>query len=255
MFLPVAVVLSFQPALISASIFRRTSASTSDPSGIGQFFFDQLLDHTNPSSGTFKQRYFFSDKYYVGQGSPVIISSPGEQSADGFDIELSGPTLQNAMMQIFGAAGVILEHRYWGQSSPYSNLTTRNLQYLQVSQAIDDYKYFVENVQLSWKGLNSKPSVTPWVNLGCSYPGLLVAYTQQQYSDLFAAAWASSAPDYRQYFSPIEEGMPKNCSADASAVVAFVDLTLASGSPANVSALKAQFGLEALANDDFARCA
>lgn len=74
-------------------------------------FFDQILDHTNPSSGTFKQRYFFNDQYYLGQGSPIILFNPGEQSADGFQTQLNGEALQAAMLAMYGAAGVVLERK------------------------------------------------------------------------------------------------------------------------------------------------
>lgn len=143
----------------AARAFALDQRSSSPPNPVGEYFFDQLLDHTNPSLGTFKQRYFFSAQYYGGQGSPIILATPGEQSIDGFQPELNGPTLQYAMMQVFGAAGIILERqylpqgyiylspaercvldRYWGQSSPYTNLTTQNLRYLTVTQAISDLK-------------------------------------------------------------------------------------------------------------------
>ncbi|KAG8951545.1 hypothetical protein FRC00_007211, partial [Tulasnella sp. 408] len=117
---------------------RQTSTAATDYST--EYWFDQLLDHANPSAGTFKQRYFFSDQYYKGQGSPIVIGTPGEQSADGFHTDLTGQSMMNSMMQLWGAAGVVLEHRYWGKSSPYPQLTAPNLQYLTVQQAIDDYK-------------------------------------------------------------------------------------------------------------------
>lgn len=220
------------------------------------YFFDQLIDHTNPALGTFKQRYFFSDTYWNGQGAPIIVTTPGEQSADGFDTDLTGSSMQNAMMQILGAAGIVLEHRYWGQSSPYPELTTANLQFLTVDQAIEDYKYFAETVQLPWNATTSNPDSVPWINLGCSYSGLLTAYTQEKYPTLFAAAWASSAPvqaqgDFWQYFEPIEEGMPANCSADAALVIAQIDTVFTSGTQEEILALKTSFGLEALGDDDF----
>ncbi len=37
----------------------------------GTAYFDQLIDHKNPSLGTFKQKYFWSDQWYNGTGSPV----------------------------------------------------------------------------------------------------------------------------------------------------------------------------------------
>lgn len=73
-------------------------------------YFDQLIDHNNPSLGTFKQRYWFSDEYWTRQGAPIVLSNPGEQSADGFEYDLINPvTLQGALMMSLGAAGVVLE--------------------------------------------------------------------------------------------------------------------------------------------------
>lgn len=75
-------------------------------------YFDQLIDHNNPSLGTFKQRYFFSDEFWTRQGAPIVIMNPGEQSADGFDTELTSPaSLQRALMMSLGAAGVVIERK------------------------------------------------------------------------------------------------------------------------------------------------
>ncbi|KAG8987344.1 hypothetical protein FRB90_003394 [Tulasnella sp. 427] len=230
------------------------SASVTTP-----YYFDQLIDHNNPSLGTFKQRYFFSDEFWTRQGAPIVIMNPGEQSADGFEYELtSQASLQRAIMMSLGAAGVVIEHRYWGQSSPYSTLSTANLKYLNVDQAIEDTRYFVDNVKLPWTktATTSHPDKVPWVNLGCSYPGVLSAYTQKKYPNKFAAAWASSAPvqaqgDFWQYFEPIEEGMPKNCSKDVAAAIKEIDQTLLHGSDTAKYNLKQRFGLEKLHDDDF----
>ncbi|KAG8992999.1 hypothetical protein FRB90_000820 [Tulasnella sp. 427] len=236
------------------------SAANADHNWKTSHYFDQLIDHNNPSLGTFKQRYFFSDQFWTGQGAPIVFSTPGEASAEGFQIELvDASSLQRAAMITLGGAGVILEHRYWGNSSPYQYLSTANLTYLTVDQAIADTKYFLENANLPWKKAKevvSHPDVTPWVHMGCSYPGLLSAYTQQEYPDLFAAAWASSAPvqaqgDFSQYFEPIEEGMPKNCSKDVAAAIASIDQILANGTAEEKLNLKKSFGLWNLEDGDF----
>ncbi|KAG8950855.1 hypothetical protein FRC04_007087 [Tulasnella sp. 424] len=225
--------------------------------------FTQLRDHLNPSAGVFEQRYFFSDQYYKGQGSPIIITTPGEQSADEFSEILTDLSFMNEMLKRFGAAGVVLEHRYWGTSLPFGKLTTasENYKFLTVDQAIDDYKYFVENADLPWArgngSYNSKPSVTPWVNIGCSYAGQLVTLVQQQHPDLFAAGYATSAPlkadgDFWEYWKPIEAALPKNCSSDLTAAVAYMDKVMSTGTPDAITTLKEQFGIEAqVANDDF----
>ncbi|KAG8898767.1 hypothetical protein FRB99_007177 [Tulasnella sp. 403] len=247
----------------SRTLSAAKNATNDKPPPLPNYFFDQLLDHTNPSLGTFKQRYFFNDTLWKGQGSPIVILNPGEQSADGFDLELTSlGSLQRALMESIGAAGVVIEHRYWGLSSPFQNLTTDNMKYLFLNQAIEDTKYFAENVQLPWSRNNaptvasSHPADVPWVHMGCSYPGLLAAYTQEKYPDTFAASWASSAPveaqgDFWQYYEPIEEGMPKNCSSDAALVVKTVDQTLLNGTAEAKAELKKSFGLESLRDDDF----
>jgi hypothetical protein len=34
--------------------------------------FEQLIDHENPSLGTFSQFYYYSTEFYKGPGSPVV---------------------------------------------------------------------------------------------------------------------------------------------------------------------------------------
>ena len=37
----------------------------------GDGYFEQLLDHDDPSKGTFKQKYWWNSEFYAGPGSPV----------------------------------------------------------------------------------------------------------------------------------------------------------------------------------------
>ena len=37
--------------------------------------FEQLIDHDNPSLGTFSQFYYYSTEFYKGPGSPVVSST------------------------------------------------------------------------------------------------------------------------------------------------------------------------------------
>lgn len=54
----------------------RPTYTPSDPSGTALppldtwYYFDQLIDHSNPSLGTFSQRYYFTSQYYV-PGGPI----------------------------------------------------------------------------------------------------------------------------------------------------------------------------------------
>lgn len=46
------------------------------------YTFQQLIDHNNPSLGTFTQRFWHTWEFYE-QGGPIIIFTPGEIAADG----------------------------------------------------------------------------------------------------------------------------------------------------------------------------
>jgi hypothetical protein len=39
----------------------------------GSAFFTQILDHDNPSKGTFQQKYWYNFQYWAGPGSPVSL--------------------------------------------------------------------------------------------------------------------------------------------------------------------------------------
>ncbi|KAG9018023.1 hypothetical protein FRB90_012582 [Tulasnella sp. 427] len=221
--------------------------------------FEQRRDHNDPASQTFQQQYFFNDEYYEGQGYPIIIASPGEEVATANHLILK--TMMRKMMKELKAAGIILEHRYWGDSQPFQDLRTENLRYLTLDQAAEDSKYFVENVKLPWsKGkdkYDSNPSNTPWITAGCSYPGLLAAYSHLKHPDLFAAGYASCAPvtangNFWQYWQPVMKGLPSNCSSDLSTAARVIEGILAKQDETEIKALKTQFGLEGLSTDDFA---
>lgn len=237
---------------------RSSARSIADGNNVDfEYWFEQLIDHNNPNSGTFRQRYFFSDQYWKGDGSPIILQTPGEAPADGSLQMIQKGFLQSKMMLQLGAAGVILEHRYWGKSSPVPDLTTQNLQWLTVEQGVEDLKYFAENVRLPFNANSTHPDQTPWILIGCSYSGLLTAFAQEKYSNVFAAAYATSAPvqadgDFWEYWEPVEEGMPWNCSSDLKAAIEYMDDLMSSAEPREVISLKEKFGLEALTNDDFA---
>lgn len=46
------------------------------------YTFDQLIDHSNPKLGTFKQRYYHTWEYWR-PGGPIVVTTPGEQAMDG----------------------------------------------------------------------------------------------------------------------------------------------------------------------------
>ncbi|KZV68144.1 peptidase S28 [Peniophora sp. CONT] len=209
-------------------------------------YFKQLIDHTNPSLGTFNMRYWVDSTFYKA-GGPIIMFTPGEDAADGFTSYLSNTTLNGQIAQKLNGATVLIEHRYFGDSNPNYELTVDSLQHLTVQQAIDDLAYFAQTVTLPFTGGDAvKPDTTPWILVGGSYSGALAAYAVANQPDVFWAGYSSSGVvqgivDFYDYFKPIQENMPKNCSSDVAAVIAHFDSVANNATAFN--ALKAQFGL------------
>ncbi|KAJ6107262.1 Peptidase S28 [Penicillium sp. IBT 18751x] len=224
----------------------------------GQSTFEQLIDHKNPSLGTFSQQYWWNSEWWKGEGAPVVLFTPGEEAAAGYTGYLTNKTLTGAFAQEIKGAVILIEHRYWGNSSPYPDLTTENLQYLTLENAIADLTYFAKNVDLPFDTNSSSNSQNaPWVLSGGSYSGALTAWTESVSPGTFWAYHSTSAPveaiyDYWQYFVPVQEGMPKNCSKDVERVVDHIDSVFASGNEKKIQNLKDMFGLGDLEFDDFA---
>lgn len=225
----------------------------------GQGTFDQLIDHANPSLGTFKQRFWYGTEYWRGPGSPIFVVNPGEQSAEGFNrTYFTNARLTGRMAQEMGGAVLIMEHRYWGQSSPFANLTVKNLKYLTLDNSLKDINYLAQNIVLPFDNSTaSKPANTPWVFTGGSYSGALAGWLAALYPGTFWAYYGSSGVvqaigDFWQYFVPVQEATPANCSRDVEAVVNHVNLTMTLGTPRQKRELKQKFWLGDLTDQDFA---
>lgn len=230
---------------------------TNGPNGWGMF--DQLLDHSNPHLGTFKQRYWYGTQFWKGPGSPIFFSTPGEDAAESYNTSFSTTMgLQGLFANETGGAIVALQHRYWGESSPFDSLTVEDLQYLTLENAIKDLTYFANNwVPPFDSNGTSSPKRAPWIINGASYAGALAVYTADKDPGTFWGYVGSSATvetisNFYEYFIPILEATPKNCSTDINAVIDYVDNTLLHGTQKEKQALKDRFMLGNLEDADFA---
>lgn len=88
-------------------------------------WFEQPLDHFSDDPHTFMQRYWFNAHHYK-KGGPVFVLDGGETSG-----ENRLPFLRTGILEILPKAtnglGVVLEHRYYGQSIPVANFSTDSL--------------------------------------------------------------------------------------------------------------------------------
>jgi hypothetical protein len=222
----------------------------------GSGTFRQLVDHANPGLGTFSQRVWWSDEFYAGPGSPVIFFTPGEIEASGYTGYLTNRTLTGQIAKAVGGAIVMMEHRYWGASTPFDELNIKNLQYLTLNNSILDTTYFANNFRFPFDpNGTSTASKAPWIFVGGSYSGALSAWVHAKVPGTFWAHHATSAVveavgDFWRYFSPVQHGMPKNCSTDVSKVIEHADDILKTGTPEAKRALKDKFGLGSIVHDD-----
>jgi hypothetical protein len=175
------------------------------------YYFDQLIDHNNPLLGTFKQRYWHTYEYYepgalkecsdcfiyvnyLSTGGPIILTTPGESNANGklvppynfsrificetvtgYYTYLTNKSINGLIAQQQNGSTIVLEHRFYGLSNPFPDLTVKSLRYHTIQQAIDDLVYFAQNVTLPMpNGDKVTPDKAPWILIGGSYSGAYV---------------------------------------------------------------------------------
>ncbi|XP_064615454.1 putative serine protease K12H4.7 [Liolophura sinensis] len=152
-------------------------------------YFSQKLDHFNYiDDSSWQQRYFISTQYYQDNG-PVFLMLGGEAEANP-QWMVQGQWINYAAS--YNALILMLEHRYYGKSRPTSDLSTDNLQYLSVDQALADVASFRQFMCDQMPELNT----TKWIVFGGSYSGSLAAWYRLKYPHLVDGAVASSAPMY-----------------------------------------------------------
>lgn len=247
-----------EPGSHSRGMWRLPGKDFQHVATMGNATFSQLIDHKNPGLGTFEQFYMYDTTYYKGPGSPIVLMTPGEVNATGYTSYLTTNRTTGVVAKEIGAAVIVIEHRYWGTSTPFTDLTTANLQYLTLENSIYDITNFAKKVKLPFDS-NGKSNAknAPWVFIGGSYSGALAAWVDSVDPGTIWAYHCSSGPtqavsDYWGYFLPVQEGMPKNCSKDVNLVIEHMDNVINTGTADEINDLKAMFGLESLEhNDDF----
>ncbi|CAD5235293.1 unnamed protein product [Bursaphelenchus xylophilus] len=170
--------------------------------------FVQLVDHFNATDNrTFAQKYYFNNAYYK-PGGPLFlyIGDEGELGSDEIFNE-TNPLVQYA--KEVNAGLYALEHRFYGQSHPTSDLSVESLKYLTSQQALADLAYFIQTVNAEQNYTNPK-----WITFGGSYSGALSAWFRQKYPELTVGTVGSSGPvepkvDFFEYLQVVENSTIK----------------------------------------------
>ncbi|KAH8989160.1 peptidase S28 [Lactarius hatsudake] len=243
------------PGSLASNAVRLSNSDEEHPPLNTTYYFDQYIDHNDPNLGTFKQRYWVSWEFYE-PGGPMILSTPGETNAEGKTGPLTNNTIHGQIAQQQKGATIVIEHRFYGLSNPYPDLSVASFKYHTIDQAINDLVFFAKSVILPFPGGdNVSPAYAPWVLIGGSYAGALTAFTLHQYPDVFWAGYASSAVvqgivDFWQYFEPVRQFMPQNCSNDVQRVIAHWDEIIDGGNETAFNELKALFGMSEVIHAD-----
>ncbi|PIL30738.1 hypothetical protein GSI_06906 [Ganoderma sinense ZZ0214-1] len=220
-----------------------------------QYNFTQPLDHFTNTGFTWQQRYWVSDRHYK-PGGPVIVFEAGEGPGDE-----RMPILDTGIINILANAtnglGIVLEHRYYGESVPVLNFTTDSLRWLNNEQAAADSANFISNVKVPGISTSVTAPGTAWIYYGGSYGGARAAHMRVLYPDIVFGAIASSGVthativDWRYMDLVRQYATPQACVARVQQAVAEVDSFLASNTTS--AAIKAVFGLSGISYDpDFA---
>lgn len=241
------------PELNTANELRASIVSHNLSVPINHFSNDSKYDPD--LDGTFNLRYWFDSTYYK-EGGPVIVILAGELDAT-VRLPRFGNGIAKILAEATGGISVLLEHRYYGASFPFRDVSVRGLRFLTTEQALADVAYFAQHVQ--FPGLQAKLTSrdTPYILYGGSYAGGMSALARKIYPDVFWGAISSSGvtaaiDSYWQYFDTLRTIIPEECSAAVQTLTKVVDAMLFDSDRSRAHAIKSLFGLETLLDDEFA---
>ncbi|KAJ8962944.1 hypothetical protein NQ314_005661 [Rhamnusium bicolor] len=166
-------------------------------------------------------RYYVNDEYFNSTANNVVflyIAGEGQASTGWMT---SGAWIETAKK--YGAILFQLEHRFYGQSHPFSrlelrkeksqqqfvvethlcndrigDLSTENLRYLSSEQALGDLATFITAMNKE----HNFASDVKWILFGGSYAGSLAAWLRQKYPHLVQGAMSASGPLFAQLDFP-----------------------------------------------------
>ncbi len=223
---------------------------------VDHFHNDTLYEPHSDES--FALRYWFDAQYYQ-EGGPVIVLAGGETSGEG-RIPFLETGILYQLAKATGGVGVILEHRYYGESWPVADTSTENMRFLTTDQALADTAYFARHVVFpGLEHLDLTADGTAWIAYGGSYAGAFVAFLRKLYPDVYWGAISSSGVteaiwDYWKYFEAAMTFGPTECIETAKKLTHVVDNILIGQKGTEWPAkLKQTFGFDAgLRDPDFA---
>ena len=157
--------------------------------GFRQANFTNLIDHfTQGDQRTYQQRFWYSTEGFDKKHGPIFVYIWGEYECGVQEDRLFPYKISREHHGLY----FFVEHRYYGTSQPFNDLSTENLRYLTSRHALADLALFlteVNNKLISEFGGHKRKVIV----IGGSYPGALSAWFREKYPHIADASWASSA--------------------------------------------------------------
>ena len=168
------------------------SASLKQENTWKEKYFDQKIDHYDykvNNTGTYKQRYLVNSDSYKGGSSPIFFYTGNEGD---IVIFAANTGLMWEFAADFNALIIFAEHRYYGESLPFSSSSFANtsmLAFFTAEQALLDFVTLIAYLKTEVYS-----SASPVVAFGGSYGGMLSAWLRMKYPGTVVGAYAASAP-------------------------------------------------------------
>ncbi|XP_064476309.1 lysosomal Pro-X carboxypeptidase-like [Ornithodoros turicata] len=149
------------------------------------------VDHFSFSKrDVFRQRYLVYDKHWNRKGGPIFFYTGNEMN---IEVAANQMGVMYNWAPDFKAMLVFAEHRYYGDSLPYGELSFSGRErrgYLTTEQALADFAHLIQHIKATVPGARKSPVVT----FGGGYGGMLAVWMRRRYPHLVTGAYASSAP-------------------------------------------------------------
>jgi len=154
------------------------------------------------------------------------------------------------LAQRFGGLIVTLEHRYYGLSHPFPDLSTSNLRYLSSQQALFDLANFITSYTNT---LTPSRSPRKIFTIGGSYSGALSAWFRLKFPHVTVGAISSSGVvnavlDFTAFDEQVSLSAGPDCSQALRMVTSEVEKQVLMGGSANTQ-IKALFQATSLTDD------
>jgi hypothetical protein len=130
--------LALAAARVAATVDANTLPDV-DMSNFTENTFMNYIDHDDLTKGTYSQRYWVNDQYWVDNTKSNFIYFCGESSC-------APPSSSHYPFQVganMGARLFIIEHRFYGESQPTADWSVENLALLTAQQALADIANFL----------------------------------------------------------------------------------------------------------------